>query len=127
MKLTDLEAEFVRYETRTEGVPYIKPAGGNWGDPFTCETRVPVATLAEAEGVQLLCPGCFQKNGGAVGTHMIDVTFHGRGVPDHRGSHNRDGKPSRWAVSGSGLHDLTTHPSVDCGCWHGWITNGDAK
>ncbi len=49
-------------------------------------------------------------------------------VPPDAGSMNREGKPSRWVVSGTGLHDLTLSPSIAVGanpeCWHGWIQNG---
>jgi hypothetical protein len=31
-----------------------------------------------------------------------------------------------WQVSGE-FPDLTLTPSVDAGCWHGFITNGDVK
>lgn len=125
MKLTDLEAEFVRYEHRNEGSPCICPAGGNFGDPYPHEVRIPVPDLAQAQGLWLLCPACFQKNGGAVGTHMVEVTFRDRGAQDNQGSQSRNGGPSRWAMSGTGLHDLSLSPSVDCGCWHGFIgSNG---
>jgi len=85
-----------------------------------------VDTLAEATGMFFLCPGCFAKNEGPIGTHGIIVTFAGRGVPDHLGSHGNSGQPSRWTVSGTGFHDLSTQPSIDVGCWHAYITNGEA-
>lgn len=31
-----------------------------------------------------------------------------------------------WQVSGE-YPNLTLHPSVDAGCWHGWIKNGEAS
>ena len=31
---------------------------------------------------------------------------------------------SRWIVSGTDLSNLTLSPSIDVGCWHGYITNG---
>ena len=73
---------------------------------------------------------CFQQNGGAVGTHLCSVTFEGRGAQDHHGSHGKDGKPTRWSVSGTGFSDLTTSPSIllTAGCnWHGYITNGEVS
>jgi hypothetical protein len=47
--------------------------------------------------------------------------------PRMRSAH---GGPSRWTMSGTGLHDLTLSPSVDVGsknskCWHGWIKEGN--
>jgi hypothetical protein len=115
MKLTDLEPQFMRYVTNESG-NYLHH----------------VETVAEAQGIQFLCPVCFVKNGGNVGTHGIEVSFADRGVQDHQGSHNREGKPSRWNVSGTGYTDLTTTPSIlidpakpACDGWHGYITNGE--
>lgn len=114
LRLTTLEPKFIRYETREQG-----------------EYKVTVP-LPEAQGLFLLCPVCFTKNNGPVGTHGIDVTFRDRGAADHQGSHNRAGVPSRWAVSGDSFENLTLQPSIDIsepdgsGCgWHGHITNGE--
>ena len=94
-----------------------------------------VDTLAEADGVWLLCPACFVKNHGSVGTHMIMVGFVGRCPP---GSYTQDGNgnDTRWTVSGTGLDDLQCLPSInldvypqrpklpnDC-VWHGFIGAG---
>lgn len=105
MKLTDLEPQFLRHE-----------AGG---------INHHVDTLDRATGLFLLCPACFAKNQGPIGTHGLIVTFADHGVPDDLGSHNRKGEPSRWTVTGTGYADLSTQPSIDVGCWHGHITNGD--
>lgn len=114
MNLTELEPEFVRYETRPDATG-------------SREYTIPVATLADAQGIEFLCPVCFQKNGGAVGTHGVGVTFADRGATDAQGSHGRTGAPSRWQVSGTNVTDLTLQPSIDltptCS-WHGYITNG---
>jgi hypothetical protein len=32
-------------------------------------------------------------------------------------------KPT-WAWNGN-LSDLTLHPSINSGCWHGWIKDGE--
>lgn len=132
MRLTELEARFVRYgkDIASEGHGRRLPDGTiQWGG-FECDVIQTVDSLAEAQGIRFLCPVCFKANGGSVGTHSVEVTFAGRGVGDEFGSHNSEGLPSRWAVSGTGLDDLTTTPSVflkgpGCG-WHGYITNGDA-
>jgi hypothetical protein len=91
-----------------------------------------VPALAEAQGVRFLCPRCFTKNGGAVGTHVVICWFRGRGVPDDCAP-----KPGRWAPEGTGLDDLTfvpgdpPHPcsvllsGPGCG-WHGFVRNGEA-
>lgn len=136
MKLTDLEPQFIRYETRREMVRRVKPGV----DPMRhtpddimqveddVHYKIPVDSLDQAQGVWLLCPKCFQQNGGPVRTHRVEVTFAGRGVADADGTHNNQGQPVRWQVSGTGYHDLTTRPSVllqGCCGWHGFITNGD--
>ena len=107
MRLTELEPEFIAY--RDDCVLTGK-------------------TFAEAQGIWFLCPLCFQKLGGSVGCHSVDVSFDGCGVLPQQGTHNKEGKPVRWQVSGTGIHDLTTKPSIQLegGCnWHGWITNGE--
>ena len=118
VRLAELEPQFIRYRTLRAG-----------GDPvfYRCD----VATLDEAQGLWFLCPVCFQRNGGAVGTHLVETTFRDRGASDDEGSHGRDGTPSRWGVSGSSFEDLTLTPSIDLGSggcgWHGFITEGEAK
>jgi hypothetical protein len=82
-----------------------------------------VATLAEADGVDFLCPLC--KN------HHVMVTFRGRNVPDGAGSRGTDGKPTRWEASGSTIDDLVLTPSIALNqsapptskvCrWHGFV------
>jgi hypothetical protein len=87
-----------------------------------------VNDLASAQGMFFLCPACYVTNGhSAVGTHGIVVSFRDRGVSPTQGSHGTDGNPSRWAVSGTGIADLTLDPSIDVGCWHGHIVNGAVK
>lgn len=82
-----------------------------------------VATVAEADSVTFLCPACFEKNGGPVGTHGIHVTF-GRDVPKEA-----DPNP-RWNASGTTIDDLVLTPSIllnagmpaDQVChWHGFV------
>ena len=110
MKLTDLEPKFYRYKTE-DGHKYLTPV-----------------ELSEAQCVIFLCPVCFAKNGGAVGTHGIEVSFRDRGVQDDEGSHNKEGKPTRWAVSGTSSENLTLDPSIliEDGCaWHGHVVNGE--
>lgn len=113
MRLTELEPLFIRYESREAD-----------------EYKVPVP-LAEAQGIFFLCPVCFTKNNGPVGTHGVEVTFRDRGVADDQGSHNTAGEPSRWAVTGTGVEDLTLTPSIHLAsspcAWHGFITNGEVS
>lgn len=114
VKLTELEPQFIKYETSADG-EIIDPR------------NIPIE---QAQGLWFLCPKCFVANSGPVGTHACEVSFAGRGVLDHQGSHNKEGKPVRWNMSGTGLNDLTLTPSIllEGGCaWHGYITNGEVS
>lgn len=79
------------------------------------------AAMSEADGVQFLCPVCFLKNGGPIGTHiMICWAPH---VPVERKP-----APGRWPMMGTGFADLTLTPSIAItgGCnAHFFITNGE--
>ena len=65
------------------------------------------ADLASAQGVMFLCPLCYVKNGGEVGTHAVICWFRNRGVPA-----DESPGPGRWDVSGTSIADLTLSPSV---------------
>lgn len=110
VKLTELEPQFVKH-TEREG----------------SRIDVHVDKLEDADGMFMLCPACFKKNGGPVGTHGLIVTFKDRGVPDTLGSKGSQGNATRWSVSGTGYDDLTTDPSIDVGCWHGYIRGGEIQ
>jgi len=74
-----------------------------------------VADLSEAQGVRFDCPAC----GGA---HVVMVWFRDRGVIAEEPG------PARWAVRGTGYHDLTLEPVVRArsGCgWRGWVRDGE--
>lgn len=125
VNLVFYEPVLYRWEDRFVSLDYIKPAGGDWGTPHMHTFLHRVPTVAEAQYVQFLCPACYRKNNGPVGTHMVGVGFSDRGLLDHQGSRNSAGEPSRWAVSGDRLDNLTLSPSIDCKCWHGFVTNGE--
>lgn len=86
--LADLEPEFLRHEGRSlVGVEF-----------------------ASAQSIWFLCPVCRGGRG-----HHVLVSFADRGLADDQGSQNRQGKPSRWTVSGivideHGRRSTTTHP-----------------
>lgn len=112
MRLRDLDAQFVRHEL-SAGNEYI----------------IGVDTLAEADGLQFLCPKCFVENGGEVGTHSVICWFEGKVADDV------SPKPGRWKPQGTGIDDLSFVPGMRSnsvlltggGCqWHGFVTNGDA-
>jgi len=103
MRLAELDPEFLRHEGQT----------------------MTTASLADAQSIWFECPVCRSGPG-----HHVLVSFAGRGLADDQGSQNREGKPSRWEVSGTGFDDLTLRPSIDLtpSCpWHGFITNGEAS
>ena len=86
----------------------------------------PVERIEDAQGMELACPACGHDPGRERDAHYLRVFFQGRGVPD-----GALPGPGRWAVSGSGLADVTLSPSIDCTnggrgpCkFHGWIENG---
>jgi hypothetical protein len=129
MKLTQLNAYFVRYVVGVAPDYHGRklPDGTTQWGGFPVQEIHHVDTLAEAQGIWFLCPLCFTKNGGSVGTHSVDVTFEGRGAADDQGSHDSTGKPSRWSVSGTCMDDLCLAPSIllagpGCG-WHGFVGN----
>jgi hypothetical protein len=109
MKLRELEARFLRV------------ADSN--------TYQQVDALADADGLWLLCPKCFEENKGRVGTHGVICWFRGK-VPD-----DKTPGPGRWTPSGTDIDNLTFVPgeppmqtSVQLteGCaWHGHIVNGE--
>lgn len=100
MKLLDLEAYFIKCE--------IRPCAGYKKDP-NCSTvsphmehqyHVPVESIDEADGVQMLCPKCFADNHGDIGTHSV-ICWRPRVPPDVAP------KPGRWEFVGMGIDDLT--------------------
>lgn len=131
--LFTLEAEL--YKTLTE-TSTEQDADGKFiwrdsdGDPYFWSPHPyryvhhKVDTVADADQVSFLCPACFAKNNGPVGTHHVMVTFANRTVPDEAGSRGKDGKPTRWSVSGNSLRDLVLTPSIQihgpCN-WHGFV------
>jgi len=92
------------------------------------------ATIQDADGLFLWCPCGYGKPefplaGGR--PHGLHVSFSNpigaQPAPPDAGSQSRNGGPSRWQMSGTGLADLTLAPSIATGepeCWHGYIQNG---
>lgn len=130
MRLTDLEPEWVyHFDPAKHGFRRADDAhchithGHCSDDPDNgLVSDLPSIDLAQAQGVMFLCPTCFKKNGGAVGTESVLVWFKDRGVPPEAFP-----GPGRWTVSGTNFEDLTLNPSVnvDHEHWHGWIKNGE--
>jgi len=104
MRLTDLDPRWMRFSEST----WFEDGDGT-------------LTINTAHGIAFLCPRCFQKNGGAVGTETILCWFRDRGVPA-----DEIPGPGRWSPAGTGFADLTLTPSVNVSNehWHGFITGG---
>lgn len=86
-----------------------------------------VDSILGAHGIMFLCPICFAKNNGPIGTHSVICWFAKRGVPD-----DVHPKPGRWNPSGSGYSDLTfigpgsTSVLLTAGCnAHFFVRGGD--
>lgn len=131
MKLTQLRPSFFKYKMGIASEYHGRPLEDGtiqWGG-FPVDTFLPVDCIGEADGINFLCPLCYQRNRGEIGTHLIHIHFEGRGSPDHLGV-NSEGRTSRWHVKGNDFHDLTLSPSihVKSGCgWHGFVTHGQIK
>lgn len=100
MRLHELEAHFVarRFEHCERG-----PAGTCsvvHDEPRDHEVHERVDSVEMADGVFFLCPVCFAKNAGPIGTHGV-LCWRPR-VPAEV-----DPKPGRWEFQGTGLDDLT--------------------
>lgn len=95
-----------------------------WGPRDTRYKFRSVDALSEADQVFFLCPLCFAKNNGSVGTHGVRAPFAGRNIPDDAAMHNGAGQPVFWNAGGSSLDDLMLTPSIQLigGCgWHGFV------
>ena len=84
-----------------------------------------VISIAKADGLMLLCPKCFEDNGGPVGTHSV-ICWQPH-VPQ-----DIPPTPGRWEFYGTGLKDLTlvagsSSVLLTSGCRaHFWIRDGVA-
>lgn len=82
--------------------------------------------IADADGVIFLCPLCYTKNNGPVGTHSV-LCWRPRVAKEIQPG------PGRWEFKGTGLDDLTLVAGSSSillkgGCnWHGYIRNGHAE
>lgn len=127
--LRELDAHFIRYEKgiASESLGRPLPDGTTQWGGFEVDVYRRVEALADAQGIWFDCPACYESHGNSsIGVHGVMVSFADRGVLDNQGSHDSEGKPSRWAVSGTGLDDLVLAPSIylkDCPpcSWHGFV------
>lgn len=131
MKLLDLEPKFLRWERRRETVtvandPANFPIGGSREEERDQLYYIVVDTLAEAWGVEFLCPKCFEENKGPVGTHMVICWSPVVPLDISPG-------PGRWELKGTGLHDLSlvagsSSVKLEGGCnAHFMVENGETR
>jgi hypothetical protein len=138
MKLIELDPHFLRrvvtpnWPTEIVNDPAVGSASGSHTELREQVVMHPVDSIAEAQGIQFLCPKCFAANGGPVGTHLVVCWSRSRGTPEDA----RPG-PGRWSISGTSLDDLTLNGDAVGGggnrsvlliggcAWHGFITGGE--
>lgn len=80
----------------------------------------------ERMGILFQCPACLSENRGHGLGHYLAVYFSNPadGGPPATPKH----VPSpRWRRDGDTFDDLTISPSIDAGCWHGFITKGETS
>lgn len=110
MRLSELRAKFERIEKRADATYYASEG----------------VTIDTADGVCFLCPKCFEKNGGPVGTHSI-ICWRPRVPAEYRPG------PGRWEFEGTGIDDLTlvagsSSVKLEVGCQaHFHIVKGEVK
>jgi hypothetical protein len=78
----------------------LSELGPEWLKIIDERTRSTDVEMAEADGIIFLCPKCFQKNGGPVGTHSI-ICWRPSVPPSVTPG------PGRWEFNGTGLDDLS--------------------
>lgn len=111
--LRDLDARFIRLDVRIEVRRRVRPEiwevrkDGPWADSDfydwegPCDYLVDVDTLAEADGLRLLCPKCYDDPPtGPVGTHSM-ICWSPKISQDH------EPRPGRWELVGTSIDDLT--------------------
>lgn len=125
MKLVDLFPQFIKLREATD--EEIAEYGWQGNKPYWL--LVPVDTLAEADGIRFTDPIWASTHPGQDG-HDLGVTVHVafRGHdPEGIISMDCNGKPSSWAVAGSGYADLCLTPSIFVNAqgsppgWHGFV------
>lgn len=106
MKLIELEPHFLK---RIDDNNYLE-----------------VDNISLASGIRFLCPVCFAKNKGAIGTHSI--ICWDPSVPQ-----TTSPTPGRWNLVGTGFNDLSLRNGsssvlLTTGCKaHFFVTNGNIE
>lgn len=109
MRLSDLDPKFLKRESDT--------------------VNLYVDEIVDADGLQFLCPVCWKKNGGRIGTHAL-ICWN-PSVPQT--THPING---RWNLVGTGYDDLSLVAGSSSVLirnldgtehWHGHVTNGEVS
>lgn len=125
MRLTELEPQWVNYGDHggfsrfTDTHSHVNYDKDEVAEGYHDQAE----DIAHADGVFFLCPTCFKKNNGPIGTESVLVWFANKpNVPA-----DAFPGPGRWAATGTSFEDLTLHPSVNVAHehWHGWVQNGE--
>ncbi len=111
--LRDLDAQLIRLEVVVEARTRIRPEvwevnkDGPWSEADLyewvgpCDYVIDVDTIAEADGIRILCPKCYDDPpAGPVGTHSV-ICWSPKISQDH------SPKPGRWNLVGTSIDDLT--------------------
>lgn len=125
MKLTELFPQFLKLRVATDE----EIAEYGWQGKKPHWLLCPVDVLAEADGIRFTDPLWASAHPGQDGYEFggtVHVAFAGHD-PEGIISMDCDGKPSKWAISGSGYIDLRLTPSIfvnakgDPPGWHGFV------
>ena len=111
--LRELEARLIRLEVVVEKRQRVRPEVWevNQSGPYAdedlydwegpCDHIVDVDAIAEADGIRMLCPKCYDDPpAGPVGTHSV-ICWSPRISQDHAP------RPGRWDLVGTSIDDLT--------------------
>lgn len=114
MRLVELEPQFIRVEMPVTtwhrvkaGVDPLKYTEADIEEVTGPKEHWAHCDFASAHGIVFLCPVHVHLDG-----HSTVWAFEGRGCPPGMLSHNKEGRDTRWQVSGTGYDDLTMSPSL---------------
>lgn len=126
MRLVELEPELKRVERRPDTWTIRKDDGSSEQVSGLRTYYVPVATIAEADGIWFLCPKCFRDHGNSnVGTHWVACWRPKMPQADYLTG------PGRWELVGTDFNNLSlvanpTSVQIEGGCnAHFTVSNGE--
>lgn len=126
MRFSELEPKFLRRYEVIETWTRRKEDGTDEQITGPRDHYEVVEKLEEANGIEFLCPKCFQQNGGPVGTHVV-ICWQ-PGIPA-----NVNPGPGRWKLVGTSFEDISlvanpTSVQLQGGCnAHFTVLNGNIQ